>query len=175
MNNSELFKAKDGIDNNSELYIEKETDSPYLRRIKSAAKKGHEIVERNKGRSGQNAENMRFKSKTLDFILRRLKNKGSLVDSGDALDIVEELVESMDIYNGLDGEYIAANRFNDERKLSEIKEERKNNKIKLGVVCDIALNELGIDFDDLQDFYDQDDDSEIALVWDQCLDLYNRR
>ena len=174
MNNGELSKGKDGIDDASELYIEKETDSPYLKQIKDVAKKAHEIVERDKERNGQNAENLRFKSKTLDFILRQLKNKSSFADSGDSLDVVEELVKSMDIYGGLDDEYIAANRFNDEKKLNEIKEKRKSNKMKLGVVCDVALNELGINFDSLQNLFDLDDGSEIALVWDQCLDTYNR-
>lgn len=174
MNNGELSKGKDSINDVSELYTEKETDSPYLKHIKVVAKKAHEIVERDNKRNDQNTENMRFRSKTLDFILGRLKNKSSFADSSDSLDVIKEVVESMDIYGGLDDEYIAANRFNDEKKLNEINEKRKSNKIKLGVVCDVALNELDISFDSLQNFFDLDDDSDIAFEWGQCLNIYNR-
>ena len=121
------------------------------------------------------AEDLRFKSKTLDYVIKNLKRDHTTANPEDVFAIVEGLVGQMDIYDGLDNEYIAANRFNDREKMEEIKRRRKENKRRLGVICDVSMNELGIEYDKLCSIFGQNEDSEIAAVWDEQLDKYNVR
>lgn len=155
-----------------DMYIEKDDDSPFMRRMRKLAKSAHAIAERDKDKDSVLCEDFRYKSKTLDLVLSRLKGHNSTAEVQDASFVIRGLVDDFySVYDGFDSELLAAQRFNDQKKIDDIYKDIEKANRRLNTLCSTALD-LGVSYDDLSAYFDDDDDSTVALMWDRQLQKY---
>ncbi len=154
------------------MYIEKDDDSSFMRWIRKLAKSAHAIAERDKDKDSVLCDDLRYKSKTLDLVLSRLKGYNSTAEVQDASFVIRGLVDDFyPVYDGFDSELLAAKRFDDRKKIESIYKDVDEADRRLNTLCSTALD-LGVSYDDLATYFDDNDDSTVALAWDKQLQKF---